>query len=251
MPTLYFGWLNHPTGSVWALQRQNSTGTAQWPLKGFWLGATKDITLDGGFGLLVSGGVFLPRRAEGSWVRSPDSATFGFEIPSYEWWNLDGMAKIPISGNFDLLCGVRWDHKSTRVDYTDNTSDDYILNSYIPLIGAQFNQRFSNGALLVRVVGSPIARGRMKYNFWTRSNYAEYGDFDINSGSSFLEVLADYRVKVGSELFVGGFAKWNSQQVRTGHKDLSGSTNESVSWAVDIRSWTVGADVSLDFACPF
>jgi hypothetical protein len=51
MPSLYFGWLEYPTGSTWALQRRASTGTAQWPLKGWWFEATKEVALDQGFSL--------------------------------------------------------------------------------------------------------------------------------------------------------------------------------------------------------
>lgn len=124
MPSLYFGWLEHPKGSTWALQRQASTGTAPWPLKGWWFEATKEVALDQGFSLLISGGVFLPRRTAGTWFTSPLTTSFDFEIPSYDWWFVDGLAKGCVSGPIELLAGLRWDHTSTRVDYSDNTSDD-------------------------------------------------------------------------------------------------------------------------------
>ncbi len=55
MPIVYFGWLEHMDGSSWALQRQASKGTATWPLRGFWFGATKEVTFDAGPGFIVSG----------------------------------------------------------------------------------------------------------------------------------------------------------------------------------------------------
>jgi len=250
MPSLYFGWLEHPTGSTWALQRQASTGTAPWPLKGWWFEATKEVALDQGFGLLVSGGVFLPRRTSGTWFTSPLTRSFDFEIPSYNWWFVDGLVKGCVSGPFEILVGLRWDHTSTRVDYSDNTSDDYILNSYLPLIGAQINQPFCNGSMLIRFVGSPLAWGQLRYHFWDRLGFAEFGDFRVNSKSSFVEILADYRCQLTGDFRVGAFAKWNSLRVRTDDGNLSGLATESVSWAVDIRSWTLGGVASLAFSSP-
>jgi hypothetical protein len=250
MPSLYVGWLEHGDGSSWALQRQASKGTATWPLKGFWFEATKEVALDTGPGLLVSGGVFVPSRSAGTWSSVPGSGAFAFDIPSYDWWFVDTLAKARVSGNFELLAGFRWDHTSTRVDYSDNTSDDYILNSYMPLIGTQVYQPFSNGSMLVRFVCSPLVFGKLKYHFWSRDGYAEFGDFPLNSKSSFLEVLADYRVRLTGDLHVGVFAKWNWLRVKTDERNLSGLTTESVSWGVDIRSWTLGGDVSLAFSCP-
>jgi hypothetical protein len=251
MPSLYVGWLEHADGSSWALQRQASKGTATWSLKGFWFGATKEVTLDAGPGIIVSGGVFVPSRSAGTWSSVPGSAAFPFDVPSYDWWFVDGLAKASVNGNIELLAGFRWDHTSTRVDYSDNTSDDYILNSYIPLIGTQVYQPFSNGSLLVRFVGSPLVFGKLKYHFWSRDGYAEFEDFPLNRKSSFLEFLVDYRIKFTGDLHVGAFAKWNWLRVRTDERRLSGLTTESVSWGVDIRSWMIGGDVSLAFSSPF
>jgi hypothetical protein len=251
MPILYFGWLEHSGGSSWALQRQASKGTATWPLKGFWFGATKEVTFDAGPGFLLSGGTFVPRTVDGRWFSPPGMGSFSFEIPSYDWWYVDGLVKARVPGNFELLAGFRWDHTSTRVDYSDNTSDDYILNSYIPFIGTQIYQPFSNGSVLVRVVGAPLVFGTLRYHYWSRNGFSESGDFPLNTKSSFLEVLADYRVKLTSGLRVGCFAKWNWLRVRTDDRNLSGSTSESVSWGVDIRSWILGCDVSLAFSCPY
>ena len=248
-PRVYFGWLEHSRGSTWALQRQTSTGTAPWPLQGFWLGASENLTLDDGFGLLVSESIFLPQRSAGTWYQSPNSASVDFEIPSYEWWSVDGLTKSRVSGALELLAGFRWDHTSTRVKYSDHTDDDYILNAYLPLIGIQVNQPFSSGSMLVRFVGSPVVAGRMRYDFWTHTGYAEFGDFDV-SGGSFLEFFGDYFLKVTSDLSVGGFVRWNSLHVKTVERNLSGSTTEPVSWTIDIQSWTLGGTLSLGFSSP-
>lgn len=245
-----FGLLEHRDGSIWALERQNSTGTATWPLKGFWFKATQELASDENIGFLLSAGIFVPRHMSGTWISRPDGATFGFNIPSYDWWSLDGIVKARVMRGFDLLAGFRWDHTSTRVDYSDDTSDDYILNAYLPLIGAQLNRRFSDSSLLVRFMGTPLYFGTVKYHFWDRLGYAEFGDFRINSKSTHLEVLADYRFKLQRGIFAGGFVKGNWLRVRTDSRNLSGSINESVAWAVDIKSWTVGGIVSLDFSCP-
>ncbi|MBI4962449.1 MAG: hypothetical protein HY913_04165 [Desulfomonile tiedjei] len=248
-PTLYLGWLEHSKGNTWALQRQDSTGTAPWPLKGFWLGASKDFSLDNGFGLLVSGSVFFPQRSAGTWFRDSLGRSFDFEIPSYDWWSLDGLLKGRMFGDLEALAGFRWDHTSTRVNYSDNTEDDYILNAYVPLFGLQIRQPFSSGCVLVRFVGSPWVGGRLKYHYWDRLGFAEFGDFDVRRGT-FMEFFMDYSVKTKGNLSLGGFAKWNALHVKTAEASLSGSTTDPVAWSVNIRSWTVGGTVSLGFSSP-
>jgi len=248
-PTLYVGWLEHRKGSTWALKRSDETGTASWPLKGLWLGISKDVACDRGFGLILSGSVFIPRKSAGAWFTQPLTSTFDFDIPSYEWWSADGLAKFRVAGDVDLLAGLRWDHTSTRVSYIDNTDDDYILNTYVPLFGLQVHQQSSNGSLLVRFVGSPWIAGRLRYHFWTGATYTEFGDFNVINGY-FMELLADYSVKVMGDLSVGVFARGNALHLNTAEKGLSGGTTEPISWTVDIRSWTLGGTMSLAFASP-
>lgn len=246
-PNLYIGWLDSARGSTWSLQRQNSSGTASWPFRGLWLGASEEFNIGKGNGLLVSGSVLLPKRSAGTWYNSPAASTFDFEIPSYEWWAVDALVRGGLSGPFALLAGFRWDHTSTRVNYSDNSSDDYILNLYLPLVGAQLNQRFANGALLFRFLATPIVPGRVKYNFWDRLGFSEYGDFSVNRGY-FMEIFSDYRFKITDDLSAGGFVKWNSVHVTTSERSLSGLATEPVSWTVDLRSWAVGGSLSLGFS---
>ena len=163
---------------------------------------------------------------------------------------MDGLVRGRVSSNFDILAGFRWDHTSTRVKYSDNTDDDYILNLYVPLIGAQIHQAFANGELLFRILATPLVPGRLRYNFWTRTGFAEFGDFDVSKGS-FIEILSDYRFRISPDLSMGGFVKWNSLRVNTGDRNLSGTTNEPISWTVDIRSWTIGGSLSLGFSSFF
>ncbi|MBI5572842.1 MAG: hypothetical protein HY914_23060 [Desulfomonile tiedjei] len=250
-PRIYFGWLEHPNGATWALQRVASTGTAAWPLKGFWLQATDDFMFRDGLGLSLSGSVFFPQRSAGTWSQSPPiGGSVDFEVPSYEWCSLDALVTQRISGSFQLIAGFRWDHTSTRVDYSDNTSDDYIMNEYIPFIGAQVNQPTSLGSVLVRFVGTPLVPGSIRYHFWTNTGFAEFGNFDVSQGY-FMELLAEYRLRIACDLSLGGFAKWNALHVQTATRNLAGSVSEPISWVVDIRSWTVGGSVSLGFASPF
>jgi len=245
------GWFEQRDGSIWALERQTSTGTATWPLKGLWMQSTQELTLDRRFGLLLSTGFLIPRRMSGTWVSRPAGTTFGFDIPSYDWGYVDGIIKAGVSDGLDILAGFRWDRISTRVNYSDNTSDDYVLNSYLPLIGAQMNKRFSESSILVRFIGTPWVYGTLKYHYWDRLGFAEFGDFRVNSKSSYFEILADYRFKLRRGIRAGGFAKWNWLRVRTDSHDLSGSTSESVAWAVDTKSWVIGGTVSVDFGSPF
>jgi hypothetical protein len=245
-PDLYVGWLEHRKGATWTINRPNSSGTAEWPLRGYWIGMSESIMPQDRFGLLIGGSVFFPHRGAGAWYTTGAIGAIDFEVPSYYWWSVDGLVRGSVSDNFDILAGFRWDHTSTRVKYSDNTDDDYILNLYLPLIGAQLHQQFAGGELLFRIIGTPLVPGRITYNFWTNTNFSEFGDFDVVRGS-FIETLLDYRFRMSSHLDVGGFAKWNMMHVNTRENSLSGSTVESVSWTVDIRSWTVGGSLSLGF----
>ncbi len=115
MPSIYVGWLDSPNGSTWAIQRnKQSTGTAPWSLKGLWLGATKDFNGCNGLGFVVSGSIFVPQRASGTWALSPGSYSVDFNIPSYDWWSVDGLVTSRISGACELVAGFRWDHTSTE-----------------------------------------------------------------------------------------------------------------------------------------
>ncbi|AFM25519.1 hypothetical protein [Desulfomonile tiedjei] len=246
-PNLYVGWLEHHKGATWVTNRQGgSTGTAEWPLRGFWLSLSESIMPQDRFGLLLSGSVFFPHRGAGSWYTTGGIGAIDFEVPSYYWWAVDGFVRGGVSDNFDILAGFRWDHTSTRLKYSDNTDDDYVLNLYLPLIGAQLHQQFAGGELLFRIIGTPLVPGRVRYNFWTSTNFSEFGDFDVARGS-FVETLLDYRFRMASNLNLGGFVRWNMMHVNTRENSLSGSTTESISWTVDIRSWTVGGSLSLGF----
>lgn len=246
-PNIYVGWLEHRKGATWVTNRQDgSTGTAEWPLRGYWIGASESIMPQERLGLLISGSVFFPHRGAGAWYTTDGIGAVDFEVPSYYWWSVDGLVRGSVSDNFDILAGFRWDHTSTRLKYSDDTDDDYILNLYLPLIGAQLHQQFAGGELLFRIIGTPWIPGRMRYHFWTSTNFSEFGDFDVARGS-FIEMLLDYRFRMASNLNVGGFVKWNMLHVNTHENSLSGSTAEPISWTVDIRSWTAGGTLSLAF----
>jgi hypothetical protein len=249
MPSIYLGWLEHPKGSTWVIQRRNDTGTAPWSLRGLWVSASQEVVGCDGFGFLVSGSIFVPQRASGTWFRSPRTEKVDFNIPSYDWWSIDGLVTSRISGSFELLAGVRWDHTSTRVRFADDTDDDYILNAYLPLVGVQVAQRSCNGKLLVRFMGAPVAFGKLKYHYWTGTNYSESGDFDLTK-SYLVEFFADYQRAVTSNLTAGVFVKWNSLTVKTREQHLSGSSTDPTSWAVGIQSVVIGGSVSVGFSSP-
>ncbi len=248
LPTLYVGWLQDPKGTTWTLQRPTSSGTAPWPLRGIWLGATKDLPVSEDFGFLVSGGFFIPRRSSGTWYTTPAAATFLFDIPSYDWWSADGLVKRRVSGSFEVLAGLRWDHTSTRVNYSDESFDDYILNACIPLIGAQVAHRYAGSSLTVRLLATPVVWGRLRYAYWAPlTSYGESGDFRMNGDCSFVEFFADYSVRLRGKMDLGAFAKWNSLRVNTSDGALTGGSIEQVSWTVATRAWTVGGTLRLSF----
>jgi hypothetical protein len=247
---LYVGWLDHAKGNTWTLQRQQSSGTASWPVRGWWLGASTDFALSYPIGVLVAGYVFFPQRSAGTWYEDPPSRSFDFEVPSYDWWTVEGFLTGSLCGNLEILAGFRWNHTSIRINYSDFTDDDYILNTTTPLVGVQYRGQSSAQRILVRVVGSPVIGGNLNYHFWDNLGFAEFGSFPVRSGS-FLECMADYSVQVADRFGLGCFVKWNVLRVRTDEKDVSGSAVEPIYWSVDNRAWIVGASASLAFVSPF
>ena len=166
------------------------------------------------FGFLISGSLFLPRRSAGTWLNELHTSTFDFEIQSYNWGSVDGLAKLRMCGGVDILGGFRWDHTSTRVRYSDNTDDDYILNAYLPLLGIQIGNNFSGGSFLVHFVGAPKVYGQLRYHFWDNQGFAEFGDFGISDGY-FMELLVDYSMRFRGNMNIGGFVKGNSFHCKT------------------------------------
>lgn len=249
--SVYFGWLNSSNGTVWTLERTAVNSTAAWPLKGWWLGAAKEVNLNHSFGFLASGGIFFPRNSSGTWGDDSGFQTVKFDTSSYEWYSIDSLLKAHVAGPFDILAGCRWDRTSTRVDYADNTSDDYILNAYMPIIGALYRNTTPTGAFHVKMLYAPVVWGQMKYNFWDNRGFAEFGDFGINNNSFFAEAFAEYLVKFRPNMNVGAFAKWDALQAKTNKQGLSGMTNESVAWSVNVRAWTFGGTLSMTFTTPY
>lgn len=250
-PEFSLGRVNEPNGSDWTLQRQTSTSVASWKLSGWWLEARTGIRLGFNSDLLISGGWFFAQPASGVWHANPPSPQFGFDIDSYKWGTLDVLYRCrALQGRLDVLSGIRWDKKKTTVHYSDNTDDDYRLNTYAPVVGFQFNQPAAGGVLSVRALGSPWVFGEMDYDYRDRKGFEEYGDFTLRNGYT-LECRAQYSRVVGSRWQLGGFAQWGIQHVESKQVALSGNTEEAVSWRVTNQAWMLGTFASVNFRTPF
>lgn len=245
-PEVSLGWVQDAKDSDWTLHRQASTSTAGWERSGWRLEVRTGARLGPRQDLLLEAGWFLPQPASGTWKTSPGSVTYAFDVPSYRWGALDGLFRFHLpQDRVHLLAGARWDSKRTRVHYEDGTDDIYRLNTYAPMLGIAAHQPVGSGDLSVRVLYSPLVRGRMEYRFWVDSGgFEEHGDFRIRRGST-LECRAQYTRSVGERSRVGGFAQWGFQRVTSETSALEGGTTERVSWRVSHRTWTVGLTASF------
>jgi hypothetical protein len=248
--SLYVGWLEHSKGNTWTLHHPQSNGIAPWPIRGIWLGASTHFVVNNPIGVLVAGYVLFPERTAANWYTEPAARSFDFEIPSYDWWAVEGFLTGNLCDNLRILGGFRWNHTSIRIHFSDSTDDDYVLNTYTPLAGVEYRQQFSTQRILVRIVGSPVIAGSLKYHFWDNLGFSEFGSFPVRNGS-FVECTADYSVKMAKRLALGCFVKWNALRVKTAEQALSGSSLDQASWTVDTRAWIVGASASLAFESPF
>lgn len=245
-PEFSLGWLEDSRGGSWTLRRQASTSVARWDRSGWWLEARTGLRLDPDSDLLLSGGWFLAQPASGVWHASPAAMEFTFNVPSYQWGTVDVLYRHrALQGRLALLSGVRWDKKKTRVRFSDNTDDDYCLNTYAPILGIQLEQPAAGGVLTLGALGSPLLRGQMKYKYQDHTGgFVEYGDFSLRRGHT-VECRVQYTRSIGSRWRLGGFVQWATQRVTSEEAALSGNTAEPVSWRVSHQAWTLGATAAF------
>lgn len=245
-PEVSLGWVEDARSGDWTLHRQTSTSTAGWRRSGWWLEARTGMRLGTDRDLLLTGGWFLPQPASGAWKSDPGPAAVAFDVPSYRWGAMDGLFRQRLGqGRLQLLGGVRWDRKRTRVHFVDATDDVYHLDTYAPLLGIEATHPAAGGDLSLRCLVSPLVRGRMEYRFRVDSGgFEEHGTFSIRHGSV-LECRVQYAHDMGDRWRLGGFAQWSSQRVTSETAALKGGTTERVSWRVTHQAWTAGVTVSF------
>ena len=141
----------------------------------------------------VSGVALLARESDGL-ITSNIGLTADFEGEGLEWSYVQSLIRWDVVGDLSLLAGVRWDHTTVRFHVTrpSISNDDFIANSYIPLIGLQVCQDSPAAHVSLRLLGFPAVPGNLKFHTWTEN-------FDIFSGkrSGFLRwVLHGSRSRV-------------------------------------------------------
>lgn len=249
-PEVAVGWVADTSDGSWSLQRQTSTSVAKWQISGWWLEACTGLRLGPSSDLLLAGGWFLAQPAAGVWHTHPSPLVVAFEVPSYQWGTVDVLFRYRTrQGRFDVLSGVRWDKKKARVHFSDNTDDDYSLDTYAPILGFQMNQPLAGGALSLRMLGSPLVLGQMKYAFRDNQGFEEYGHFPLRHGYM-VECRAQYSHAVRSRLRLGGFVQWGIQRVQSKEAALAGMTTERVAWRVTNHAWLLGVTASLNHRNP-
>lgn len=241
------GWLEHPKGSTIVLKRPSTISTASWPLRGAWTGAFADVQLGDTWGMLFSRGAISTQRGAGTWTTTSSPNTYGFDVPGYETWFLEGLLSRRAGRPVRLLAGVRWDHSSMRLLYSDDTYDDYVLDGYIPVVGLQVSDPLLGVGLTMRCLVSPFVPGNFRYHYWDNRGYAEFGSFPFSKGY-FLEFLGDYNRKVAGWITMGGFVRWNTLRAQTCEKELQGLSSDPVSWDLNKQVWIVGGTLSLIFS---
>jgi len=228
------------------------------PLRGLWLGVSKEISLRRDCGVVVSGWYLIPRGVS-------ELETFNTPIfnrtwdAKAEWGFLEALATFG-HGGCSLLAGFRYDHFGTRFVnpfnlfgieslVTDRT--DVTANSYIPLVGIQWRFIGATSSLTVRAVGFPVIPGNLRYiqSFVGALALETTGHY---KNSSFLEVFAEYAWKFGPA-DIGVFWRYNNTHITsdaTFNFIVPGgiiAASETFSFGINRNSWTLGGQLDLAF----
>ena len=256
------GWLEHRAGNSWSYNYAfDRDGTdRQWvdrsPIRGTWLELSASGAFNQNTRLAISGGVLVPTRLSGTEDDDVSGESYGLAMNEMTWGMVEALGSYNVYGDLEVLCGFRWDRFSTTGEFTDQSKTYFQMTTYLPLVGLQLGWRSPEHALITKIIGWPTAMpGEMRYAFvGPGSDHKESGDRSFGQGY-FLEMFAEYTVKVFEKGSAGLFVKWNNLHVSTpeGSYDWARPSSQGtgpVQMSADRTSWTFGGSLTVDVAFP-
>ena len=264
--SFYVGWEESRDGFVFAASTEGiglffdiTDLEHRTPLRGLWLGLSKEISLWRNCGVMVSGWYLIS-----SGVSELESINHGTVFDrtwdaKADWGFLEALATFGCGGG-SLLAGFRYDHFSTRftnpfnlfgIESLVTDRADATANSYIPLVGVQWRNIGATSSLTVRAVGFPVIPGNINY----LQSFVGALALEATShykNSSFLEVFAEYAWKFGPA-DIGVFGRYNATHIKsdaTFNFIVPGgviAASKTYSVGINRNSWTLGGQLALAF----
>lgn len=251
------GWLDHRNGLSYTFDQpeDNEIWQEKTPLRGVWMELSCHRAMTEQIGFTLTAGGIVPVHVNGLQRELVSAEINPLTMTSLSWGIVEGLFSYGVAGNLELLGGFRWDYFNSRFALEiGGGEEDLLVNSYLPLIGVQINQKFYLGSLLVRVFGCPFVPGHMKWNYHSSSVFIGTSSHPLNRGH-FIEGLGEYTARVGDIALAGVFVRWNNLRAVTsgGSYDwrFAGATGTNAQTLTQDRyAWTVGGTVSIDYNLP-
>jgi hypothetical protein len=256
------GWLEHRAGNSWSYNFafDRNGNDQQWvdrsPIRGTWLELSASGAFSQNMRLAISGGLLVPSRLSGQEDEDVAGESYGLEMNEMTWGMVEAVGSYNVYGDLEVLGGFRWDRFSTTAEFVDQSQIYFQMTTYLPLVGLQLGWRSPEHALITKILGWPTAMpGDMRFSYVGAGYYPkESGDQSFAEGY-FLEMFAEYTVKVFEKGSAGVFVKWNNLHLNAskGSHDWarpSGRGTAPLQMSADRTSWTFGGSLTVDVAFP-
>jgi hypothetical protein len=242
--------------------------THRYGIEGVWLGLSQSVPLTETFSILGSAWYLIPESGgsqESVETYNNNPALGRIWSTQNEWWYVDGLLAISTRGGGALLAGLRYDYFTTKfrdprlpsgVLSLGSDQADLISYNVIPLVGLQWSCQSTVSNLTVRAVGIPTLAGSVKY----LQPFAGFSSIEARGNwknGYFFELFGEANYAfLGKNSRAGIFVRYNAAHGDV-DLDIDAQTigvlvaNETFHTGFTRNTWTLGANLSLDFSMPW
>jgi hypothetical protein len=242
-----------------------------FPLSGVQVGGSLPIRVADHYALRAYGSYLIAYNSQAgqelTWTNNPPGVR-EWRRSNTQWYTAGGEILYRVSGEMAAVGGFRLE--SFLTNFSD-PNPDYLytipsmdaqttLTVYEPYVGVRLRQSQEPRGLTLQVVGFPFLFAAIQHLNVCNNNgtpYAHTGSQNANKGF-FLEISAEYRLRLLRGVEAAGFVDWNVYQ---GHCPMTierheagltpGVTTGTVVWSHYLSSLAVGAKVEMSWNLPF
>ena len=239
-------------------------------LDNVWIGVTLPFTVNDDLNFDLSGGIAVPNSvgAIGTPTGRPGWVDVAMENTAFGF--LEGSVSYRMFGAARVIGGFRWDQTNTRLTGERSFGPNHLVatcdakaNAYIPFVGLEVKDSWSNADLSCRVVCSPLALGAYHGTDYLDvdpahgSPYVSARSYDqsFTSGKLFDGLLEFKRTFPGmglAGLFVGfTYLQMDDSSLGELHWYDSNSAPvdpEQIRMSFQKSYWTIGGSLTLNFS---